>query len=236
MEESALLLKQKAGQAAVEFVQSGMVVGLGTGSTAIWAVRRLAELLGRKKLTGIVAIPTSVATERQARKLRIPLTTLEAHPQVDLTIDGADEVDPRLNLIKGAGGALLREKIVAQASRRLMIIVDASKLSSQLGERRAVPVEVVPFGWKTQQQFLEDLGAAVCLRNGKHGKAFVTDQGNCILECRFEPIRDVFALAQQLKGRCGIVEHGLFPGMATDLIVAGSQGIDHRTTATGNWT
>ncbi|MCF8052678.1 MAG: ribose-5-phosphate isomerase RpiA [Desulfobacterales bacterium] len=225
-------LKQKAGSAAVEFVQSGMVVGLGTGSTAIWAVRRLAELIDSKKLAGIVAVPTSAATEAEARKLKISLTSLEAHPSVDLTIDGADEVDPNLNLIKGAGGALLREKIVAQASRRLMIAVDESKLSLQLGQNRPVPVEVVRFGWKTQQQFLEDLGASVCLRIGTDEKMFVTDQGNYILDCRFGPIHNVFQLSAQLNGRTGIVEHGLFVRMTTDLIVAGSKGIDHRKAIT----
>ena len=220
-------LKQKAGSAAVEFVQSGMVVGLGTGSTAIWAVRRLAELIHSKKLLGIVAVPTSAATEAEARKLKISLTSLEAHPFVDLTIDGADEVDPDLNLIKGAGGALLREKIVAQSSKRLIITVDESKLSSQLGEQRAVPVEVVPFGWKTQQQFLEDLGAVVTLRTRPDESIFVTDQHNYILDCRFGPICNGVGLAQRLKNRTGIVEHGLFLNMATDLIVARTNGVDH---------
>ncbi len=227
--EPALLLKQKAGDAAVYFVASDMIVGLGTGSTTVWAVRRLAELLDRGKLTGILGIPTSLATATEARQLNIPLTTLENHPQVDLTIDGADEVDPDFNLIKGGGGALLHEKIVAQASRRLIIAVDESKLSSRLGEQWAVPVEVIPFGWKSQQRFLEDLGATVCLRTGADETVFMTDQQNYILDCRFEPIHDAIQLAEQLKGRTGIVEHGLFLKMATDLIVAGSKGVDHRT-------
>lgn len=225
-------LKQKAGSAAVEFVQSGMVVGLGTGSTAVWAIRDLAELMARGTLTDILAIPTSKATEREARRLKIPLTTLEDHPLLDLVIDGADEVDPDLNLIKGGGGALLREKLVAQNAKRLIIAVDESKLSSQLGEQRAVPVEVISFGWKTQQQFLEDLGASVCLRTGKNDNVFVTDQGNYILDCRFGPIHDVLKLSARLNDRTGIVEHGLFLQMTTDLIVAGSKGIDHRKAVT----
>ncbi|MFO7644643.1 MAG: ribose-5-phosphate isomerase RpiA [Desulfosarcina sp.] len=229
MVESYLLLKQKAGYAAVDFVESGMVVGLGTGSTSVWAVKRLAELLGKGKLADILAVATSTATEEQAGKLEIPVTTLESCSHVDLTIDGADEVDYDLNLIKGAGGALLREKIVAQASRRLIIVVDESKLSSRLGVKQSLPVEVIPFGWKTQQEFLEDLGAEVRLRIGTDEKAFVTDQGNYILDCRFGPIQDAIALAGRLKARSGIVEHGLFLRMATDLIVAGSKGVDYYT-------
>ena len=227
MVESNLLLKQKAGYAAVDFAESGMVIGLGTGSTAVWAVRRLAELLRKGELTDIMAVATSTATDEEARKLEIPMTTLESFPQVDLTIDGADEVDHDLNLIKGAGGALLREKIVAQASRRLIITVDEFKLSSRLGDKQSLPVEVIPFGWKTHQQFLEDLGAEVRLRVGTGEKVFVTDQGNYILDCRFGPIQDAIVLAGRLKARSGIVEHGLFLMMATDLIVAGSKGVDH---------
>lgn len=227
--EPSLRWKQKAGEAAVEFIAAGMVVGLGTGSTTIWAVRRLAEWLRRQTLTDIVAVPTSLETEREAHRLEIPLTTLESHPQVDVVIDGADEVDPDLNLIKGGGGALLREKIVAQAGRRLIIVVDESKLSPRLGERWALPVEVIPFGWKTQQSFLEDLGATVNLRLDANHNAFRTDQGNYILDCRFGPIQAAWKLAQRLKDRAGIVEHGLFLQMATDLIVAGPKGIEHHT-------
>ncbi len=227
MDGSTQSLKQKAGSAAVDFVQSGMVVGLGTGSTAIWAVRRLAEMIHSKKLGDIVAVPTSAATEAEARKLKISLTSLEAHPSVDLAIDGADEVDPDLNLIKGAGGALLREKIVAQAAKRLIIAVDESKLSSRLGEQRAVPVEVIPFGWKSQQKFIEDLGAVVRLRTGPDEIIFMTDQHNYILDCRFGPMGNAVDLAQRLKNRTGIVEHGLFLNMVTDLIVARPSGVDH---------
>lgn len=227
MDRTTQVLKQKAAQKAVAFVESGMVVGLGTGSTAIWAVRHLGELIARGELTAILAIPTSVATERQARKLKIALTTLQDHPHVDLVIDGADEVDPDFNLIKGGGGALLREKIVAQASKRVIIIVDESKLSSRLGAQRAVPVEVIPFGWKSQQKFVEDMGAAASLRTGSDGSVFRTDQRNYILDCRFGPIENAVQLARRLKNRTGIVEHGLFLDMATDLIVARPSGVDH---------
>ena len=226
MNGSTQTLKQKAGQAAAAFVQSGMVVGLGTGRTAVWAVRQLAELIARGKLTAILAIPTSEATGREARRLKIPLTTLEDHPLVDLAIDGADEVDPDLNLIKG-GGALLREKIVAQAAQRLVITVDESKLSPRLGEQRAVPVEVIPFGWKSQRKFMEDLGAAASLRTGPDGSAFMTDQRNYILDCRFGPIDSAAQLARRFNNRTGIVAHGLFLNMATDLIVARPSGVDH---------
>jgi ribose 5-phosphate isomerase A len=227
MDESIQELKQKAGETAGAFTQSGMVVGLGTGSTAVWAVRQLAELIARGKLTAILAIPTSEATEREARRLKIPLTTLEDHPLVDLVIDGADEVDPDLNLIKGGGGALLREKIVAQAAKRLIIAVDESKLSSQLGEQWPLPVEVSPFGWKSQQKFIEGLGASATLRTGPDGSVFMTDQRNYILDCRFGPIGNAAELAQRLKNPTGIVEHGLFLNMATDLIVARTNGVDH---------
>lgn len=226
MDGSNHVLKQKAGETAVTFVQSGMVVGLGTGSTALWAVRELAELIARGKLTAILAIPTSEATDREARRLNIPLATLEDHPLVDLVIDGADEVDPDLNLIKG-GGALLREKIIAQAAKRLIIAIDESKLSSRLGEQWPVPVEVIPFGWKSQQKFIEGLGSAATLRTGPDGSVFLTDERNYILDCRFGPIDNAVELAQRLKNRAGIVEHGLFLNMATDLIVARPNDVDH---------
>ena len=150
-------LKKAAADTAVSHIKSGMVVGLGTGSTAIWGVRRLAELLASGEIQDIVTIPTAIRTEEAARALGIPLTTLAEHPQIDITFDGADEVDPQLNLIKGGGGALLREKIVAQASLRNIIIVDDSKISPQLGTLFALPVEVIPFAWETQVTFLQNL-------------------------------------------------------------------------------
>ena len=220
-------LKQQAARRAVDFVESGMVVGLGHGSTAIFSVRRIAELLRSGELSGIVGVPASLYVEEEAQRLGIPLTTLDDHPIIDVTIDGADEVDPDLNLIKGGGGALLREKIVAQASLREVIVVDESKLSPLLGTAWPVPVEVVPFGWRSQSSYLESLGAQPLLRLGEDGAPLLTDQGNLILDCRFGPIPDPATLAGQMKERAGIVEHGLFLGLATDVIVAGRSGIRH---------
>ncbi len=219
--------KQQAGRYAVDFVESGMVVGLGHGSTAIFAVRRIAELLHEGKLQAILGVPCSRQVEEDARQLGIPLTTLDEHPVVDLTIDGADEVDPDLNVIKGGGGALLREKIVAQASRREIIVVDESKLSPALGTHWPVPVEVAPFGWHSQAAYLESLGARPVMRLSSDGAPFKTDQGNLILDCPFGPIPDPARLAARLSERAGIVEHGLFLRLATDVIVAGVGGVRH---------
>jgi ribose 5-phosphate isomerase A len=224
MEFASDFFKQRAAEQAVEFVQSGMIVGLGAGSTAAFAVRRLAEKIRAGQLSNILGLPCSTQTGQEAGRLGISLTTLEDHPVIDLTIDGADEVDPQLNLIKGGGGALLREKIVAQASRREIIVVDESKLSPALGTHWAVPVEVIPFGWKSQAVFLESLGARPDVRKSKDGTIFRTDQGNLILDCTFGPIPDPAALAFQLAGRAGIVEHGLFIGLVNDVIVAGKNG------------
>lgn len=217
--------KRQAAERAVEYIESGMVVGLGHGSTAIFAVRRLAALIKDGTLQDIVAIPCSKAVEHEALQLEIPLTTFAAHPRIDITIDGADEVDPHLNLIKGGGGALLREKIVAQASQREIIVVDEGKLSSALGTRFAVPVEVVPFGWQSQTRFFEDLGAAWQLRLDNTGQPFVTDQGNYILDCQFGPIEDPMQLGQALDSRAVIIEHGLFLGLATEVIIGTLDGL-----------
>lgn len=219
-----LYLKQQAANRAVELVQPGMVLGLGSGTTALLAVRRLAEQLHAGRLRDIVGVPTSLGIEQEARRLQIPLTTLEEHPVLDLTIDGADEVDPQLNLIKGGGGALLREKIVAQASRQEIIIVDETKLVPVLGTRWTVPVEVIPFGWPSQAEYLKTLGAQVTLRQ-QDGVVFKTDQGNLILDCQFGPILDAYVLATKLKTRTGIVEHGLFLDLASEVIVAGADGV-----------
>lgn len=222
--------KQQAANRAVEYIESGMAVGLGHGSTAILAVRRLAELLQAGKLREIVGIPCSIYTEKEAKRLGIPLTTLEKHPVVDLTIDGADEVALNLDLIKGGGGAFLREKIVAQASRFEIIIVDESKLSPALGTHCAVPVEVLSFGWRSQANYLESLGARVTVRNAtSHGKdaPIKTDQGNMILDCNFGALSEPAHLAIQLNERAGIVAHGLFLGLATEVIVSASEGVRH---------
>lgn len=227
MNANTLQLKQQAARYAVGFVESGMVVGLGHGSTAILALRCIAQLLREGRLRDILGVPCSLQVEEESRRLGIPLTTLNEHSLVDLTIDGADEVDPELNLIKGGGGALLREKVVAQASRREIIVVDESKLSPTLGIHRPVPVEVIPFGWRSQAAYLESLGARPVLRLNENGTPFKTDQGNLILDCHFGPISDPAQLAARLSQRAGIVEHGLFLGLATDVIVAGVEGIRH---------
>lgn len=220
--------KQQAAERAVGFVRPGMVVGLGEGSTAVFAVRHIGALLHSGGLRDVVGIPCSRQVATEAERAGVPLTTLDAHPAIDLTIDGADEVDPDLNLIKGGGGALLREKIVAQASRREVIVVDDQKLSPTLGTRWAVPVEVVPFGWRSQARFIESLGGRVVPRQDGGGALFHTDQDNLILDCAFGPIPDPVGLAAALGARAGIVEHGLFLGLATDLIVAGPSGVTHR--------
>lgn len=224
-------LKQQAADHVLSYIRSGMIVGLGAGSTAVLAVRGLAGMLSRGELTGILGVPCSRAVEQEARSLGIPLTALEEHAPgadgrvIDLTFDGADEVDPNLNLIKGGGGALLREKIVAQASRREIIIVDESKLSPELGTTWAVPVEVIPFGWRTQFAYLERLGARPTLRLVSDGAPFVTDQGNYILDSHFGPISDPHALGSRLDARAGIVCHGLFLGLADEVIVAAATGL-----------
>ncbi len=219
-------LKQQAADFAADFVESGMIVGLGSGSTAIYATRRIAQRIGSGQLVDVLGVPTSLATEAAARDLGIPLTTLADHPAVDLTIDGADEVDPAYNVIKGGGGALLREKIVAQATERLVIVVDDSKLSPCLGTRFYLPVEVVPFAWQSQAAFLRGLGADAALRMVDNSP-YRTDQGNLILDCDFGPIADPTALARALEARAGIVEHGLFLGMTSDVIVASTAGVRH---------
>lgn len=221
--------KRQAAERAAEQVESGMIVGLGTGSTAAYALRRLAERLAAGELTDILGVPTSERTREEAQRLGIPLTTLDEYPEVDLTIDGADEVDSNLDVIKGGGGALLREKVVAQASRRVIIVVDDSKLVEALGTRAAVPLEVVPFARGSELTFLRGLGAEVRLRAAEGGGGpFLTDQGNCILDVGFGPIDDPTALAALLDGRAGIVGHGLFIELATDVIVAGAGGIRER--------
>ena len=220
-------LKQQAARYAVRFIQSGMKVGLGTGSTAYFATLRISELLRQGALQDIVAFPTSRAAWQLAESTGIPLMDDAMPAELDVTIDGADEVDPHLNLIKGGGGALFREKIVAQATRREIIIVDDSKLSSALGEHFSLPVEVAAFGWRSQMRFLASLGTEPVIRQLDDGAQFVTDSGNMILDCHFPPIVDPVALAATLSARAGIIEHGLFIGLASDLIVAGDTGIRH---------
>ncbi|UCE51875.1 MAG: ribose-5-phosphate isomerase RpiA [Desulfobacterales bacterium] len=220
-------LKQKAAFKAVEFVESGMVVGLGSGSTTEFAVKRIAERLKGGELNNIVGIPSSIRTEKLAQELGVPLVGFETHQEIDVTIDGADEVDPELNLIKGGGGALLREKVLAQASRRNIIVVDESKLVPKLGTNWALPIEVIPFARYTEEKFLCALGGAVNLRTNVDDTPYQTDQKNLILDTNFGRMDDPYNLADQLNERAGIVEHGLFLGLTTDVIVAGEGEIKH---------
>lgn len=217
--------KKNAAEYAVRYVRPKMTIGLGGGTTAHYAVLRIAELLRNGELADIRAVPCSSEVERTARSLGVPLTTLEDSPTLDLTIDGADEVAPNLNVIKGRGGALLREKIVAQVTKRMIIAVDESKLVPKLGTHAPLPVEVVPFGWRTQANYLETLGAKCILRRDENGQPFLTDEQNYILDCTFGPISAVDGLAVQLQAHAGIVAHGLFLGLAHQIIVAGPQGI-----------
>lgn len=224
-EQSRDELKRLAAERAVALVRPGMVVGLGYGSTAVHAVRKIAALLASGELYDIVGVPCAAWTEGEAQRLGIPLAQLDDLPMVDITIDGADEVDPRFNLIKGGGGALLREKMVAQATTREVIVVDSVKLVPALGAF-PLPVEVVPFGWGASVRFLEGLGARASRRQTS-GAPFVTDQGNYIIDCAFGTIDDPAGLAAALEGRAGIVEHGLFLGLTHDVFVADAGGVRH---------
>lgn len=219
-------LKQQAAVYAVDMVEDGMVLGLGTGSTFAYALEELGARVALGRLRSIVGVPTSEATARRAHELGIPLTTLAEHPELDMVIDGADEVDPQLNLIKGLGGALLREKIVAIATKRFITIVDESKLVTRLGTRGPLPVEVVPFAWEVHACWLSALGCHTELRRNPDGSPYVTDNHNFIVHCTFpQGIADPYALDQVLHTRPGIVEHGLFLGIASEVVVAGAEGV-----------
>ena len=219
-------LKRAVGVRAAELVDSGMRLGLGTGSTVAHLLVALAKRLGEGGLIDVVGVPTSLRTAREAGDLGIPMTTLTETPLLDLTIDGADEVDPEMRLIKGLGGALLREKMVAQASRRVAIMVDESKVVPVLGSRCPVPVEVVQFGWEVHCLFIESLGADPVLRVGPDGEALVTDNGNYILDCHFSRgVDDPEGFDLALHSRAGIVESGLFLGLATEVLVSGPAGV-----------
>jgi ribose 5-phosphate isomerase A len=212
--------KQIAARAAVELVEAGSTVGLGSGSTAAYAVRFLAERV--RQGLNIVGIPTSQQTQHLAEQLGIPLAALEDHPKIDIDIDGADEIDPELNLIKGGGGAFLREKIIASASRRFIVIADSAKQVKRLG-KFPLPVEVVPFAQSLIKPQIEALGAKVSLRSYAYGNPYVTDEGHHILDCTFGVIPDPPGLAEKLRCIPGVVEHGLFIGMA-ELALIGSDG------------
>jgi ribose 5-phosphate isomerase A len=219
--------KKAAAEWAAELVESGMVVGLGTGSTAVFALLRIAARLADGSLHDVTGVPTSETERSVAIQAGIPLTDLERRPVIDLTIDGADEVDPGFNLIKGGGGALLREKIVAQASRREIIVVDSAKRSAHLGTSHTLPIEVVAFGWRPEALHLESMGAVVTLRAGSDGTPFRTDSGNVILDCDLGVIEQPAALAATLLARAGVVETGLFCGLTTDLVIGTPSGVEH---------
>lgn len=221
-------LKRAAAARAVELVESGMRLGLGTGSTVAHVLTLLGDRVRRADVTDVVGVPTSVRTAERCRELGIALGELHDLAPLDLAVDGADEVDPALDLVKGLGGALLREKMVAAEARRFVVVVDASKLVDHLGERGPLPVEVVPFAWECHVPWLEGLGARPALRRGADGEPLRTDNGNVILDCRFpEGIADPPALEARLRARPGVVATGLFLGMATDVFVAEAGGVTH---------
>ena len=217
--------KKAAARRSVDFVSDGQVVGLGTGSTAAYAVRFLAERVAAGlKIRGI---PTSSATRDLASQLGIPLTTFGEHPDIDITIDGADEVSPALDLIKGGGGALLREKIVASASRKVIIIADSAKEVPVLGSF-PLAVEVIPFAEELIAGRIASLGASVILRKDRAGKPFITDEGHHILDCSFGRIPDPAGLAGRLDAMPGVVEHGLFIGLADVVLIGkGAEVVEH---------
>jgi ribose 5-phosphate isomerase A len=223
--------KKAAAEAAVKVVEDGMVVGLGTGSTAAFFVKALSRRVARERLR-IAGMPTSEETAHLARALKLKLITFASHAGIDLTVDGADEVETAtLNLIKGRGGALLREKIVASASKRMIVIADESKIVNQLGSLVAVPVETVKFGWQVTQGRLQRLGGNPSLRLGRNGRPFVTDGGNYVLDCAFGPMENPQETAHHLDHVVGAVEHGLFLGFTREVFVGGPDGVKLLTAA-----
>jgi ribose 5-phosphate isomerase A len=223
---SAEGLRRAAGEEAVaRYVRDGMRLGLGTGSTASTMVEALAARLEDGALHGVCGVPTSEATAALCRRLGVPLTTLAETPALDLVIDGADEIDPDLDLIKGLGGAHLREKVVASAGRAMVVVADESKLVMRLGERAPLPVEVVEFALPVCERALRALGWEPARRMAADGTPFVTDEGNAILDCRREDWTDAAALAAAVKAVPGVVEHGFFLGLATAAVVATASGI-----------
>ena len=218
--------KEAAGEEAARCVRPGMRLGLGTGSTVAHFLEALGRRYRKGELPGIVGVPTSVRTERAAEKLGIPLANLEDVGTLDLTVDGADEVDPNLDLIKGLGGALLREKMVAQASRRFMVIVDEGKMVVRLGSRAPLPVEVVPFAWESHLAMMEELGGEGVLRLTEKGDPYRTDNANFIVDVRFPGgVPQPLEVEEAFRVRAGIVGTGLFLGMAESVYVGGPAGV-----------
>ncbi len=217
-------MKKAAAFHAVRQLSDGMVVGLGSGTTATFALQAIADRV--KSGLHIVGVPTSDKTCLRARELGLTLVTLTEYPNVDLTIDGADEVTrPSMHLIKGGAGNLLREKIVAVASRRFLVVVDESKLAERLGAHRAVPVEVARFGWRSTSDRMRELDCRPALRMNGDGSPFITDGGNYVLDCAFGPIDAPVTLEREIDSIVGVVEHGLFLSLATELIVGGTSGV-----------
>ncbi|TCS84373.1 ribose-5-phosphate isomerase RpiA [Tepidibacillus fermentans] len=212
--------KQLVGEKAVDYIKDGMVVGLGTGSTVYWTIQKLGQLV--KEGLSIKGIPTSVRTEELAKELGIPLTDFASVDRIDVTIDGADEIDSELNLIKGGGGALLREKIVAAASAQLIIVADESKLVKQLGQF-PLPVEVIPFGWENTMKKIAEFGCQPRLRL-VDDKPDITDNGNYILDCKFDKITKPEQLNKELNTIPGVVENGLFPNIANMFLIGKKDG------------
>lgn len=226
-------LKRRAAQRAVAEVRDGMVLGLGTGSTAGHVVERLGERVAQG--LDIIGIPTSERTAALARRVGIRIASFAEHQRIDLTIDGADEVERgSLNLIKGLGGALLREKIVAAASDRLIIVVDNEKIVDRLGRHVPVPVEVARFGWQATARALTRLGCVPELRYAVADQPYVTDGGNLILDCRFGPLVDPAALERDIALTVGAIESGLFVGRAASVLVASAAGVEVLIPAAGN--
>src|SRR5688572_863172 len=212
--------KRMAAEAALRLIEPGMTVGLGSGSTAAWFIRELGRRHARGELAGVRGIPTSEASRKLAEEAGIPLTSFAEARRCDVTVDGADEIDPKLNLIKGLGGALLREKIVAQNSDRVVIIADGAKLVEQLGSRTALPVEVSRFGVERQPEFFRDCGGEPMQRLAKGGGPYRTDEGNFIFDVAFGPIAEAAELEVTLLRRAGVVQTGLFLGIANEAIIA----------------
>jgi ribose 5-phosphate isomerase A len=218
--------KKAAGEKAVEEIRSGMTIGLGSGSTVYYTILKMGEEIKKGKLVNIRGIPSSTHTQILAEKVGIPLGSLEDFSKIDLTIDGADEVDENLNLIKGGGAAHLREKVLVQISEKFLVVVDESKLSKKLGEKRSIPLEVIKFACPVIMSFVKKNNGNPSLRLSSGNRPVITDEGNYIIDADFGIIHDPYHLASKLESRAGIVEHGLFLDLASKVIVAGTAGID----------